>query len=137
MKKDKKSVVFACVGNSSRSQMAEAFGKKYLPPGTAIVSAGTKLASKVDPKTVEVMREVGIDISAQVPKLLTTKMVAGATHFVSMGCGVLESCPFPLVKGINVQDWAFEDTKGKDIGFIRRVRDEIEKRVKAFAEDLR
>ncbi len=91
MKKEKKSVVFACVGNSSRSQMAEAFGKKYLPPGTAIISAGTKPASKVDPKTVEVMREVGIDISAQVPKVLTTKMVGSATHFVSMGCGVLES----------------------------------------------
>nr|MDO8117473.1 arsenate reductase ArsC [Candidatus Sigynarchaeota archaeon] len=129
-------VVFACVGNSSRSQMAEAFAKKYLPRGTGIVSAGTKPASRVDPTTISVMNEIGIDISKQKPKVLTTKMLAGATHFISMGCGVLDSCPFPLVQGIIVEDWAFEDTKGKSIEFIKDVRDKIEAKMKEFAKRL-
>ncbi|MEX2681733.1 MAG: arsenate reductase ArsC [Candidatus Sigynarchaeota archaeon] len=136
MTKKQPSIIFACVGNSSRSQMAEAFARKYFPPGTPIVSAGTKPAAKIDPTTVAAMAEIGIDISGQKPKLLTTKMLAGATHFISMGCGVLDSCPFPLAKGLIVEDWGFEDTKGKDIDFIRKVRDEIERRVKAFAKSL-
>jgi arsenate reductase len=131
------SVVFACVGNSSRSQMAEGLARKILPPGTRIVSAGTKPAVAIDPNAIEVMKEVGIDISLQKPKLLTTKMVSTATHFVSMGCGVLDSCPVPLVKGkIEIADWELDDPKGKDISFVRKIRDSIEQHMESFAKKL-
>ncbi len=133
----KKSVVFACVGNSGRSQMAEGFARKYLPEGTRIVSAGTKPAATIDPNAIAVMKEVGIDISKQKPKLLTTKMVSDATHFVSMGCGVLDSCPVPIVKGkVEIEDWVLEDPKGKDISFVREIRDRIEQNMKSFAKRL-
>ncbi|NMC07024.1 MAG: low molecular weight phosphatase family protein [Candidatus Lokiarchaeota archaeon] len=137
MKKEKISIIFACVGNSGRSQMAEGFARKYLPVGTKIVSAGTKPAASVDPNAIAVMKEVGIDISSQKPKMLTTKMVSDATHFVSMGCGVLDSCPVPLVKGkIEIDDWELEDPKGKDIAFVRGIRDKIEQHVKDLAKKL-
>ena len=135
--KKKYSIVFACVGNSGRSQIAEGFARKYLPPGTVIVSSGTKPAAAIDPNAIAVMKEVGIDISSQKPKMLTTKMVSDATHFVSMGCGVLDSCPVPLVKGkIEIEDWALEDPKGKDISFVRGIRDEIEQHIKDLAKKL-
>jgi arsenate reductase len=137
VKENKKSIVFACVGNSGRSQMAEGFARRYLPEGTKIVSAGTKPAAAIDPNAIAVMKEVGIDISRQKPKLLTTKMVSGATHFVSMGCGVLDSCPVPLVKGkLEVEDWELDDPKGKDISFVRGIRDKIEQNMQIFAKKL-
>ena len=133
----KKSIVFACVGNSGRSQMAEGFARKYLPEGTKIASAGTKPAASIDPNAIAVMKEVGIDISRQKPKLLTTKMVSDATHFVSMGCGVFDSCPVPLVKGkIEIEDWELDDPKGKDISLVRGIRDRIEQNIKIFAKKL-
>ncbi|MBN2149935.1 MAG: arsenate reductase ArsC [Candidatus Lokiarchaeota archaeon] len=131
------SIVFACVGNSGRSQMAEGFARKLLPAGTKIVSAGTKPAASIDPNAVAVMKEVGIDISRQEPKLLTTKIVSEATRFVSMGCGVLDSCPVPLVKGkIEIEDWELEDPKEKDISFVRDIRDRIEQYMKDLAKKL-
>jgi len=131
------SIVFACVGNSGRSQMAEGFARKLLPAGTKIVSAGTKPAASIDPNAIAVMKEVGIDISRQMPKLLTTKMVSAATHFVSMGCGVLDSCPVPLVKGkLEVEDWELEDPKGKDVSLVRGIRDRIEQHMKSLAKKL-
>ncbi len=131
------SIVFACVGNSGRSQMAEGFARKYLPEGTKIVSAGSKPAASIDPNAVAVMREVGIDISQQRPKLLTTKMVSNATHFISMGCGVLDSCPVPIVKGkLEVEDWELDDPKGKDISLVRGIRDKIEQNMKELAKKL-
>ncbi len=137
VKENKKSIVFACVGNSGRSQMAEGFARKILPKGTIIVSAGTKPAVAIDPNAIAVMKEVGIDISRQKPKLLTTKMVSDATHFVSMGCGVLDSCPVPLIKGkLEVEDWELDDPKGKDISFVRGIRDKIEQNLQIFAKKL-
>jgi len=131
------SIVFACVGNSARSQMAEGFARKLLPAGTKIVSAGTKPAASIDPNALAVMKEVGIDISRQKPKMLTTKMVSDATHFVSMGCGVLDSCPVPIVKGkIEIEDWELDDPKGKDIAFVRGIRDRIEQHMKNLAKKL-
>jgi arsenate reductase len=133
----KYSIVFACVGNSGRSQMAEGFARKLLPAGTKIVSAGTKPAASIDPNAMAVMKEVGIDISPQKPKILTTKMVSDATHFISMGCGVLDSCPVPLVKGkIEIEDWELDDPKGKDIGFVRKIRDRIEQNMQLLATRL-
>jgi arsenate reductase (thioredoxin) len=117
--------------------MAEGFARKILPPGTRIVSAGTKPAAAIDPNAIAVMKEVGIDITSQKPKLLTTKMVSEATHFISLGCGVLDSCPVPLVKGrIEVEDWKLDDTKGKDISFVRMVRDRIEEKIELLADRL-
>jgi protein-tyrosine-phosphatase len=137
VKEKKKSIVFACVGNSGRSQMAEGFARKHFPEGTKIVSAGTKPAASIDPNAIAVMKEAGIDISRQKPKLLTTKMVSDATHFVSMGCGVLDSCPVPLVKGkIEIEDWELDDPKGKDISFIREIRDRIEQHMKNLVKKL-
>jgi len=137
MGKKKPSIIFACVGNSARSQMAEGFAKKYLPEGTKIVSAGSKPAPSLDKNAIMVMKEVGIDISSQAPKLLTIKMVNEATHFISMGCGVLDSCPVPLVKGkIEIDDWELEDPKGKDLAFVRKIRDAIEAHVKELSKKL-
>ena len=110
--------------------MAEGFARKYLPADTKIVSAGTKPAASIDSNAIMVMKEVGIDISHKLPKLLTTKMVSEATHFISMGCGVLDSCPVPLVKEkIEIEDWELDDPVGKDIDFFRQIRDTIKKKV--------
>nr|MDO8111732.1 arsenate reductase ArsC [Candidatus Sigynarchaeota archaeon] len=133
----KLSILFVCVGNASRSQMAEAFAHKYLPRNIKIVSAGTKPASTISSDTIKAMAEVGIDMSKQKPKLLTIEMVNDATHFISMGCGVMESCPFPIAKDkIEIEDWDLEDTKGKDIAAIRKIRDLIEQKIKDLAKKL-
>jgi len=117
--------------------MAEGFARKYLPAGTKIVSAGTKPASSMDPIAIAVMKEAGIDISRQKPKILTTKMVSEATHFISMGCGVLDSCPVPLVKDkIEIEDWELDDPRGKDITFVREIRDKIEQKMMILAKRL-
>jgi arsenate reductase len=134
MKKQK--ILFACVGNSARSQMAEGFAKKYMP-SVEVLSAGTLPATAVNPHAIDVMKEIGIDISMHSPKMLVPNMLKGATHFISMGCGVLDACPFPIVKGkLSVQDWALEDPAGKDLAFFRKVRDEIERRVKVLRAEL-
>lgn len=135
--KPRAGVIFACIGNSCRSQMAEGFARAHFPPDVSVVSAGTAPAGEVNPTAIEVMREVGIDISRQHPKVLTTAMLKNATHFIGMGCGVLESCPVPLVQGtIAIDDWNIDDPAGKDIDTFRRARDAIEARVKALARSL-
>jgi len=108
--------------------MAEGFAK-YLTKGNIFVqSAGTKPEKKVTPSAVQVMKEIGIDISNQKPKLLTIQMLNDSTHFISMGCGVIEACPVPL--GVpNVEDWNIEDPWGKDIEFFRKTRDIIKEKV--------
>ena len=97
-----KTVLFVCVGNSGRSQMAEAFFNQAAGGKARAMSAGTKPASAVDPRTVEVMREVGIDISAARPKALTTEMLEQADRVVTMGCGVEGVCPASFVE---TEDW--------------------------------
>ncbi|MBN2100022.1 MAG: arsenate reductase ArsC, partial [Dehalococcoidia bacterium] len=101
-----KTVLFVCVGNSGRSQMAEAFFNQAAGGKARAISAGTNPASAVDPKTIEVMREVGIDISAAKPKALTMDMLDQADRVVTMGCGAEEVCPASFVE---TEDWQLED----------------------------
>jgi protein-tyrosine-phosphatase len=127
-------VVFVCVENAGRSQMAEAFANLYGKGKLVASSGGVVLADRVNPLVVEAMREKGIDISMNKPKLLTTAMAEDADKIITMGCSVEKICPAPLLK--NVIDWDLEDPKGKPIGRVREIRDEIEKRVLKLIADL-
>ena len=108
-----KRILFVCIENAGRSQMAEAFANYYGKGKLAASSAGVMLADRVNPVVVEVMKEKGIDLSMNKTKLLTTKMVEEADQIIIMGCSVEKICPAPLLK--NVIDWKIEDPKGKPI----------------------
>jgi arsenate reductase (thioredoxin) len=124
-------VIFACRHNAGRSQMAAAFFNRLADPGRAkAVSAGTTPAHHVHPEVVDVMRELGIELKTARPQLLTTEVAAGSRLLVTMGCG--EECPY--IPGVEIQDWALEDPKGKPIERVREIRAEIEKRVAALIE---
>jgi arsenate reductase len=123
-----KKLLFVCVENAGRSQMAEAFAKSYGKGRIEAVSAGTMPSNEVNPMVVYVMQEKGIDISKNKPKSLNTKMVREADVVVVMGCDAQEFCPAPLLK--KVVNWELEDPKGKPIEIVRQIRDEIERRVK-------
>jgi len=128
-----KQVLFVCVENAGRSQMAEAFANHYGKGKLVASSAGVMLADRVNPLVVEAMKEKGIDISMNKPKLLTMKMAEEANLIITMGCSVEKFCPAPLLK--NVIDWGLEDPKGKPIEKVREIRDEIEAKViKLIAE---
>ena len=122
-----KRILFVCVENAGRSQMAEAFASFYGKGKLIASSAGIMLADQVNPTVVEVMKEKGIDVSMNKPKLLTTKMAEEANMIITMGCSVEKICPAPLLK--NVMDWALEDPKDKPIEAVRKIRDEIERKV--------
>jgi arsenate reductase (thioredoxin) len=123
-----RSFLFVCIHNSGRSQMAEAFAKRRALKAS---SAGTLPASTVNPTVVQAMREKGIDISSNVPKLLTADMINEASLVVTMGCSVEEVCPRPMLAKMQKKlvDWDLEDPKGKDIGQVREIRDEVERKV--------
>lgn len=127
-----KRVLFVCVENAGRSQMAEAFTNQYGKEKFTASSAGIKLAEKVNPVVVEAMKEKGIDISMKLPKLLTPKMLEEADLTVTMGCGASDLCPGPFFK--TTVDWGLEDPKDKPIEKVREIRDEIEKRVKTLLD---
>jgi len=128
-----KRILFVCVENAGRSQMAEAFANHYGEGEIVASSGGVVVAERVNPLVVEAMRERGIDISMNKPKLLTPAMAEGADRIITMGCSVEKICPAPLLK--NVIDWDLEDPKGKPLERVREIRDEIEKRVlKLIAE---
>ncbi len=119
-------IIFACVHNAGRSQMAAAFFNQLADPRKAhAVSAGTEPGPRVHPEVVAVMREVGIDLADAVPRLLTSELAAGAAWLVTMGCG--ESCP--VVPGARREDWPLEDPKRKPVERVREIRDEIRRRV--------
>jgi len=129
-----KKVLFVCVENAGRSQMAEAFANHYGKGKLVASSAGVMLADKVNPKVVEVMKEKGIDISINKPKLLTAKMAEDADIIITMGCSAEKFCPAPLLR--NVIDWGLEDPKDKPIEKVRQIRDEIEKRVSKLISEF-
>lgn len=108
--------------------MAEAFAKKY---GLKASSAGTVPASGVNPTVVQAMKEKGIDLSSNTPRMLTSEMINEASLVVTMGCSVEEACPKPMLAQLQKKlvDWDLPDPKGKSIGDVRMIRDEIEKRV--------
>lgn len=120
-------VLFVCVENAGRSQMAEAFANKYGKDKFIVSSAGNKPADKVNPVVVEAMKEVGIDLSNNKPKLLTFQMAQDADLIVTMGCNDYGICPGPFFKP--TIDWKLEDPKGKPVVKVREIRDEIERRV--------
>ena len=120
-----KKILFVCVENAGRSQMAEGFLRKYAPQFD-VISAGTKPQSQLIPNVIDVMKEVGIDITEQKPKELTNEMVVKSIT-VNMGCMDKESCPALFVD--DVIDWNISDPKDKDIEQIRKIRDEIKNKV--------
>ena len=125
-------VVFACVHNAGRSQMAAAFFNQLAARGTVrAISAGTAPGDRVHPEVVAVMREVGVDLSAAVPQRLTPELAADAAWLVTMGCG--ESCP--VVPGARRDDWPVDDPRGQPIERVRQIRDEIRRRVRQFIAD--
>jgi len=126
-----KRVVFACVHNAGRSQMAAAWFNRLADPAKAsAISAGTKPADHVHPVVVEAMKEKGVDLSQAGPQKLTPELARDAAFLVTMGCG--ESCPY--VPGVPVLDWPLPDPKGQGIEPVRAIRDEIEARVRAFVK---
>jgi arsenate reductase (thioredoxin) len=129
-----KTVLFVCVHNAGRSQMAEGFFRKYAPKGYATLSAGTKPVPEINPLAIQVMKELGIDISNQRSKDLTEDMLRNATTVVNMGCMDNNFCPTVYIP--RVIDWGLEDPKDKPLEKVREIRDEIERRVKQLAAEL-
>ncbi len=124
-------VVFACLHNAGRSQMAAAWFSALADPAKAeALSAGTRPAERVHPEVLDAMREVGIDLASARPRLLTAELARGAALLVTMGCG--EECPY--VPGVERDDWALPDPKGRPIDEVRAIRDQIRARVLALLE---
>ncbi len=129
-------IIFACVHNAGRSQMSAAFFNRYSDPSKArATSAGTQPAQRVHPQVIEVMKELGMDLSGAKPQKLTPALAQEADLLVTMGCG--DECPF--VPGLRREDWPFPDPKDQSIEQTREIRDNIERRVLTFieAENLR
>jgi arsenate reductase len=126
-----KTVIFACVHNAGRSQMAAAWFNALADASKArALSAGTEPGTRVHPEVIEVMREVGIDVAGNEPQKLTEESAQGAQMLVTMGCG--EECP--VVPGLQRADWPLEDPKGKPFERVREIRDEIRARVVELLE---
>jgi len=129
---DKPSVLFVCVHNAGRSQMAAAWLTHLAGDRVEVRSAGSNPGAGVNPAAVETMAEVGIDISAEVPKMLTVDAVKESDVCITMGCG--DTCPvFP---GKRYLDWTLDDPAGKTVDAVRPIRDEIELRVRGLLDDL-
>lgn len=124
-----KQILFACVHNAGRSQMAAAFFNQMADPAKAVaVSAGTEPGERVHPVVQEAMAEVGIDLSSARPQRLTDEMARDAALLVTMGCG--EACPY--VPGLRRDDWPLPDPKGQTMDTVRSIRDEVARRVAAL-----
>jgi len=124
-------VIFACVHNAGRSQMAAAFFNELADPTKAkAVSAGTEPGTRVHPEVLEVMREVGIDLSQAQPQKLTQELAEGASLLITMGCG--DKCPY--VPGLRRDDWPLSDPKGRPLDEVRKTRDEVRSRVQALLQ---
>jgi arsenate reductase len=128
-----KTILFACVHNAGRSQMAAALFNRLADPGRArAVSAGTQPGARVHPEVVAVMRELDADLSAARPRLLTDDLARGAALLVTMGCG--EACPH--LPGLARDDWPLDDPKGQPLERVREIRDEIQTRVARLVASL-
>ena len=135
LKEPTKTILFVCVENAGRSQMAEGFFKQYSPEGYQVVSAGTKSISEINPVAIEAMNEVGIDITNQKSKELTEEMIRTSDKIINMGCMDKEACPSLFLN--NLLDWNMEDPKGKPIEKVREIRDEIDQRVKELVAGIK
>ena len=125
-------VLFVCIQNAGRSQMAQALFDRFAGAGNASRSAGSRPAAHVHPEVVEVMREIGIDLEGKVPHALDREDVAWADVVVTMGCG--DECPY--IPGKRYVDWELDDPAGRPLGEVRAVRDEIGRRVALLAGDV-
>ena len=124
-----KTIIFACVHNAGRSQIAAALFNKLADPEKArALSAGTNPSDRVHPEVVVVMEEEGIDLSTARPQKLTTDLAEQAQLLITMGCG--DACPY--VPGLGRDDWLLEDPKGQPLDRVRAIRDEIRARVEAL-----
>jgi arsenate reductase (thioredoxin) len=128
-------VLFVCVENAGRSQMAEAFARRK---GLQAASAGTMPAESVNPAVVEAMAEKAFNFSLKRPKMLTMEMIDQADVVVTMGCSVEEVCPKPMLAKMQKKliDWNLEDPKGKSLPEVRKIRNEIERKVEELAQNL-
>jgi arsenate reductase (thioredoxin) len=133
--KSEKIILFVCIENAGRSQMAEGFFNKSAPEGYRALSAGTKPVSQINPVVIDVMKEIDIDISNQKSKEITEDMMRNSFKTVNMGCIDKESCPTLFLP--NVLDWNLEDPKGKPIDKVREIRDEVKLRVKELVAGLK
>ena len=125
--RDSKKILFVCVENAGRSQMAEGFFRKFVPREYESLSAGTKPIDSINPLAIEVMKEVGIDITKQKPKIISDDMIKNSYKLVNMGCMDRQSCPALFVN--NMIEWSIPDPKNKPIDEVRKIRDEIEIRI--------
>jgi arsenate reductase (thioredoxin) len=125
-------VLFVCVHNAGRSQMAAAFLDPKADGRVQVRSAGSEPADRLNPVVVEAMREAGLDLSTQFPKPLTDEGVRAADVVITMGCG--DACP--IYPGKRYEDWELEDPTGKDIETVRQIRDEIERRVDQLLAEI-
>ncbi|MFL6130421.1 MAG: arsenate reductase ArsC [Mycobacteriales bacterium] len=125
-------VLFLCVHNAGRSQMALGFFRQLAGDRAIAWSGGSEPAQRVNPAAVAAMREVGIDISAEVPKPWTGEVARAADVVVSMGCGDA----YPVLPGKRYEDWVLDDPAGQDLSAVRPIRDEIERRVRALLAEL-
>jgi arsenate reductase len=129
-----KKILFVCVHNAGRSQMAEAFFNQIAKGKAKGLSAGTQPSDKVNPVVVAAMSEVGIDISHRKPKMLTLEMLEGVDKVITMGCGVEEVCPASFVP---TEDWQLEDPEGKPIERVRQIRDEVRAKVEGLIKEIK
>jgi arsenate reductase len=127
-----KTVIFACVHNAGRSQMAAGFFNALAKPDKArAISAGTQPGERVHPEVLVVMKEIGIDLSEAKPRKLTDELAQGAHLLITMGCG--DQCPY--VPGLRRDDWPLEDPKGKPPEAVTRIRDDIRRRVRELIQN--
>jgi arsenate reductase len=128
----KQTVLFACIHNAGRSQMAAALFNTMADPAKARgLSAGTRPGPAVHPEVAETMREIGIDLSSATPRLLTADLAGGVSMLITMGCG--EECPY--VPGVERDDWALPDPKGRPSEEVRAIREEIRARVALLVDE--
>ena len=125
-------VLFVCVHNAGRSQMAAGLLNQLAEGRVQVRSAGSEPANQLNSKVVKAMREIGVDVSQEFPKPLTGAMVKAADVVITMGCG--DACP--IYPGKRYEDWELEDPAGKDLETVRRIRDEIAGRVRALIGEL-
>ncbi|ALD65349.1 hypothetical protein AFL94_17095 [Arthrobacter sp. LS16] len=132
MTTSKPSVLFVCVHNAGRSQMAAAYLQRLSEGRIEVRSAGSAPADQVNPAAVQAMQEEGIDLSAQIPKILTTAAVQASDVVITMGCG--DTCP--IFPGKRYEDWTLDDPAGQGIEPVRKIRDEIRTRIEHLISEL-
>jgi arsenate reductase len=129
-------VMFVCVHNAGRSQMAEAFFNALAPAGMRAISTGTQPGARVNPVVVEAMAEVGITLAGHEPKLATPALVDASDRIITMGCGVQESCPLYLGMKID-EDWGLPDPAGQGLDAVRPIRDAVRAHVVEFIAGMK